>query len=115
MQQSVHRPPRVRDAPEDAVKEDTQAMGNNRAGANQEVYARDGGRPIAPTAQGALAVGAFAIGAFALGALALGALVIYRMRIADLRAKSVHFNRLAVDELTVTRLRVATIETDNQA
>jgi hypothetical protein len=97
-----------------AVKEDRQAMGNNRAAANLEVHAGDERKSVGAIAQGALAIGAFALGAFALGALALGALVIYRMRIGDLRANSVHFNRLAVDELTVTRLRVAMIEIDDQ-
>jgi len=54
----------------------------------------------------ALAVGAFAVGAFALAFSAIGALVIYRMRIKDLGVRTVHFDRLSVDELTVGRLHI---------
>jgi hypothetical protein len=58
------------------------------------------------TATGATALGTLAVGALAIGAVAIGALAIGKLMIKRLVVKDARFRRVAIDELTVGRVRL---------
>jgi hypothetical protein len=61
-------------------------------------------------AVGAGAVGTLALGSFALGAIAMGAVAIGALAIGWLSVGRARFKSVEIDELTVRRLRVDTVE-----
>lgn len=61
-------------------------------------------------AMGAGAVGTLVLGSFALGAIAMGAVAIGALAIGRLSVGKARFKAIEIDELTVRRLRVETVE-----
>lgn len=64
------------------------------------------GQAVGAAATGLAAVGLMAVGALAVGAVAVGSLAVARLAVGRLALRSGHVRRLAIDDLTVVRLRV---------